>query len=82
MSAKDAQIYAMVSDHPGKTDGQVGNLAVTDPFEPGSVDKVITFRPRSTTGLITPTTVFAVPDSIEIGGHDGPRRLAARPESA
>ena len=69
MSVKDAQIYAMVSDHRGETAAQVGNLAVTTPFEPGSVAKVITFAAALDHGLITPTTHFAVPDSIEIGGH-------------
>jgi cell division protein FtsI (penicillin-binding protein 3) len=69
MSVKDAQIYAMVSAHRGETAAQVGNLAVTTPFEPGSVAKVITFSAALDHGLITPTTHFAVPDSIEIGGH-------------
>jgi cell division protein FtsI (penicillin-binding protein 3) len=69
MSAKDAQIYAMASDYLGKTPAQVGNLAVTTPFEPGSVAKVITFGAALDQGLITPTTHFAVPDSIVVGGH-------------
>lgn len=69
MSVKDAQIYAMVSYKPGKTTAEVGNMAVTTPFEPGSVAKVITFGAALDQGLITPTTHFAVPESIEIGGH-------------
>jgi cell division protein FtsI (penicillin-binding protein 3) len=69
MSAKNAQIYAMVSDKVGMTPSQVGNMAVTTPFEPGSVAKVITFGAALDEGLITPTTHFAVPESIEIGGH-------------
>lgn len=69
LSAKDAQIYAMASDYLGKTAGEVGNLPVTTPFEPGSVAKVITFGAALDQGLITPTTHFAVPDSIQVGGH-------------
>lgn len=69
MGAKDAEIYAMASYYQGKTPAQVGNTAVTSPFEPGSVAKVITFGAALEKGLITPTTHFAVPGQIQMGGH-------------
>jgi cell division protein FtsI (penicillin-binding protein 3) len=69
MSVKDAEVYAMASYYQGKKPAQVGNRAVTSPFEPGSVAKVITFGAALEKGLITPTTHFAVPGEIEMGGH-------------
>jgi cell division protein FtsI (penicillin-binding protein 3) len=69
MSVKDAEVYAMASEMAGKDAAEVGNMAITAPFEPGSVAKVITFGAALQKGLITPTTHFAVPDHIEMGGH-------------
>ena len=69
LSVADAQVYAMASYYRGKTPAQVGNMAVTSPFEPGSVAKVITFGAALQKGLITPTTHYAVPGEITMGGH-------------
>jgi len=44
------------------------NLAVTDNFEPGSVQKAITAAAAIEEGVVTPDTVMQVADSIEVGG--------------
>jgi cell division protein FtsI (penicillin-binding protein 3) len=45
----------------------MNNLAFTQAYEPGSVFKVVTFSAALQAGLIAPSTVFAVPDSINVG---------------
>ncbi len=47
----------------------VNNLAFTQAYEPGSVFKVVTFSAALQAGLITPTSVFAVPNSVQVGGR-------------
>ena len=47
----------------------VNNLAFTQNYEPGSVFKVVTFSAALQAGLITPTTVVAVPNSVVVGGR-------------
>ena len=66
----DGQIYAMACDEPGKSAAQSGNPAVTTPFEPGSVNKVVTFAAALDRGLITPTTVMSVDGQISMGGRE------------
>jgi cell division protein FtsI (penicillin-binding protein 3) len=45
---------------------QLGNPAVTTPFEPGSVNKIITIAAALDSGLFDPMSVKEVPDSIKI----------------
>lgn len=45
---------------------QLGNAAVTTPFEPGSVNKIITMAAALESGMENPMTVKDVPDSIKI----------------
>jgi cell division protein FtsI (penicillin-binding protein 3) len=45
---------------------QLGNAAVTTPFEPGSVNKIITMAAALTSGMDNPMTVKSVPDEIKI----------------
>lgn len=66
----DGQIYALACYRPGQNAMAVGDPAVTTSFEPGSVNKVVTFAAALERGIITPTTQFSVPGSIRIGGHD------------
>ena len=44
------------------------NRAVTDNFEPGSVQKAITAAAAIEEGVVTPGTVMEVPDALEVGG--------------
>ncbi|HMD45665.1 MAG TPA: penicillin-binding protein 2 [Acidimicrobiales bacterium] len=49
------------------------NLAVTQLYEPGSVFKLVTFSAAIEDGVISPSTVFSVPDHITLDGsmfHD------------
>ncbi len=66
----DGQIYAMACYYPGKTALQTGNPAISIPFEPGSVNKVVTFAAALDRGLINPNTVLDVPDYISMGGRE------------
>ena len=68
-SATGPDVLAMASYYQGKTPAETGNMAVTSPFEPGSVTKVVTFGAALEQKLITPTTHYAVPGTIEMGGH-------------
>lgn len=47
---------------------QLGDLPVTSPFEPGSVNKVITASAVIQNGISAPTDVHQVPGSINMGG--------------
>lgn len=47
----------------------INNLPFSQAYEPGSVFKVVTFSAALQSGLITPTTVFPVPNSIVVGGR-------------
>lgn len=47
----------------------INNLPFTQAYEPGSVFKVVTFSAALQNGLITPTTIFSVPNSIVVGGR-------------
>jgi cell division protein FtsI (penicillin-binding protein 3) len=59
----------------GKNVGVVGiqqtinNLPFSQAYEPGSVFKVVTFSAALQAGLITPNTVFPVPNSVVVGGR-------------
>jgi cell division protein FtsI (penicillin-binding protein 3) len=74
----------MACYEPGKSPKETGNKAVTDAIEPGSVNKVVTFAAALEKGLITPTTVFNVNGTIDVGDvtiHDawghGPVNMTA-----
>ena len=51
---------------PGKTPNRLGNPNVSTYFEPGSVNKVVTFAAALDKGLINPRTVFDVPDTMQV----------------
>ncbi len=55
---------------PGKANaGDLGNRAATDPYEPGSVQKVLTMAALLDQGVITPDTKVKVPSFILSGGR-------------
>ncbi len=47
----------------------INNLPFSQAYEPGSVFKVVTFSAALQGGLITPSTVFSVPNSVVVGGR-------------
>jgi cell division protein FtsI (penicillin-binding protein 3) len=47
----------------------INNLPFSQAYEPGSVFKVVTFSAALQAGLITPNTVFPVPNSVMVGGR-------------
>jgi cell division protein FtsI (penicillin-binding protein 3) len=81
LDAKTGEVLAMSNDNtfdPSQDigrqgDRQMGNLAVSSPFEPGSVNKVVTASSVIEYGLTNPDEVLQVPGFIEMGGvtvHD------------
>ncbi len=49
--------------------GAIGNPAISDVFEPGSVNKVITAAAALQAGVVTPTTVIDVPPTYKVANH-------------
>ncbi|UGT93321.1 penicillin-binding protein 2 [Mycobacterium ostraviense] len=81
LDAMTGEVLAMANDNtfdPSQDigrqgDKQLGNPAVSSPFEPGSVNKVITASSVIEYGLSNPDEVLQVPGTIEMGGvsvHD------------
>ncbi|HET9877623.1 MAG TPA: penicillin-binding protein 2 [Mycobacterium sp.] len=76
LDAKTGEVLAMAGDNtfdPSQDigrqgDKQLGNLAVSSPFEPGSVNKVVTAASVIEYGLSNPDEVLQVPGSINMGG--------------
>ncbi|WP_193047370.1 peptidoglycan D,D-transpeptidase FtsI family protein [Mycolicibacterium baixiangningiae] len=76
LDAKSAEVLAMSNDSTfdpsqdiGRQDNrQIGNLPVSSPFEPGSVNKIITAAAAIEYGLTNPDEVLQVPGSINMGG--------------
>ncbi|WP_371869063.1 peptidoglycan D,D-transpeptidase FtsI family protein [Mycobacterium botniense] len=81
LDAKTGEVLAMANDNtfdPSQDigrqgDKQLGNIAVSSPYEPGSVNKVVTASAVIEYGLTNPDEVLSVPGSIHMGGvtvHD------------
>jgi cell division protein FtsI (penicillin-binding protein 3) len=81
LDAKTGEVLAMSNDNtfdPSQDIGrqgskQLGDLPVSSPFEPGSVNKVITASSVIEYGLTNPDEVLQVPGTINMGGvtiHD------------
>lgn len=76
LDAKTGEVLAMANDNtfdPSQDIGrqahrQIGNLSVTSPFEPGSVNKIVAAASVIEYGLSNPDEVLAVPGSINMGG--------------
>ncbi|OBH15037.1 peptidoglycan D,D-transpeptidase FtsI family protein [Mycolicibacter sinensis] len=74
LDAKSGEVLAMAGDNTfdpsqdigRQEDRQLGNPAVSSPFEPGSVNKIITAASVIEYGLSTPDEVLQVPGSINI----------------
>ncbi|KAA0109575.1 penicillin-binding protein 2 [Mycolicibacterium sp. P1-5] len=81
LDAKTGEVLAMSNDNTfdpsqdigRQQDKQLGNLPVTSPYEPGSVNKIVTASSVIEYGLSNPDEVLQVPGSINMGGvnvHD------------
>jgi len=76
LDAKTGEVLAMSNDNtfdPSQDIGrqgtrQMGNPAVASPFEPGSVNKIVTAATAIEMGLTNPDEVLSVPGSIDMGG--------------
>ncbi len=76
LDAKTGEVLAMANDNtfdPSQDLGrqahrQMGNPSVSSPFEPGSVNKIVTAATAIELGLTNPDEVLAVPGSINMGG--------------
>ncbi|WP_372495376.1 peptidoglycan D,D-transpeptidase FtsI family protein [Actinokineospora globicatena] len=76
MDAKTGEIYALANDKtfdpnaPGGLRGQdpdlLNDTAVTTPYEPGSVNKIVTAMAAIEYGVTTPDAVHSVPGSIQV----------------
>lgn len=54
------------NDRPGTPPDALRNRAVTDVFEPGSTQKLVTIAGALESDIVAPTTWFEIPDRIEI----------------
>jgi cell division protein FtsI (penicillin-binding protein 3) len=81
LDAKTGEVLAMSNDNTfdpsqdigRQSDRQLGNLSVSSPFEPGSVNKIVTAAAAIEFGVTNPDEVLSVPGSIDMGGvtvHD------------
>ncbi|AFM17918.1 cell division protein FtsI/penicillin-binding protein 2 [Mycolicibacterium chubuense NBB4] len=76
LDAKTGEVLAMSNDNTfnpaqdmsRQDTRQLGNLPVSSPFEPGSVNKIITAASVIEFGLSHPDEVLHVPGSIDMGG--------------
>jgi len=73
MDVHTGQVYALANDNTFNpnlpitgTNTNVGDGAVTNAFEPGSVNKVITMAAAIDEGLVTPDTVIDVPSQLPV----------------
>jgi cell division protein FtsI (penicillin-binding protein 3) len=81
LDAKTGEVLAMSNDHTfdpsqdigRQEDRELGNLPVSSPYEPGSVNKIVTAASVIEYGLSNPDEVLQVPGEIDMGGvnvHD------------
>ena len=76
LDAKTGEVLAMANDNTfdpsqdigRQADRQIGNLPVSSPFEPGSVNKIVTAAGIIEYGLSNPDEVLSVPGTIGMGG--------------
>jgi cell division protein FtsI (penicillin-binding protein 3) len=81
LDAKTGEVLAMSNDNTfdpsqdigRQEDRELGNLPVSSPYEPGSVNKIVTAASVIEYGLSNPDEVLQVPGAIDMGGvnvHD------------
>jgi cell division protein FtsI (penicillin-binding protein 3) len=74
LDAHTGEVYALANDvtfNPNDpstvTDANAGDPAVTTPFEPGSVNKIVTAAAAIDGGFVTPTSIVNVPGQFQNG---------------
>ena len=76
LDAKTGEVLAMANDNTfdpsqdigRQQDRELGNPSVSSPYEPGSVNKIVTAASVIEFGLSSPDEVLQVPGSIDMGG--------------
>lgn len=73
LDAHTGKVYALANDtsfNPNDLDslqgGQLGNAAVTTPFEPGSVNKIVAAAAAIKAGIVDPKTPIKVPSVLPV----------------
>ncbi|WP_116040925.1 peptidoglycan D,D-transpeptidase FtsI family protein [Amycolatopsis palatopharyngis] len=76
LDSKTGEVYALANDrtfNPNDLDSLtpelLNNKAVSTPFEPGSVNKIVTAAAAIEYGLTTPESALMVPDSKKVADH-------------
>ncbi|GHF76043.1 cell division protein FtsI (penicillin-binding protein 3) [Amycolatopsis bartoniae] len=76
MDAKTGEIYGLAdartfnpNDDSTYTPDLMNDTAVSTPYEPGSVNKIVTAAAAIDTGVTTPQTVLDVPGSLQVADH-------------
>ncbi|WP_024874621.1 peptidoglycan D,D-transpeptidase FtsI family protein [Saccharomonospora piscinae] len=75
LDARTGEVYGLANDHsfdpnqPPDSSAALANPAVSTPFEPGSVAKVVTATAAIEAGLVGPDSTLAVPGSIKVADH-------------
>lgn len=75
MDAKTGEVYALANDkdidpnNPESVQKAQSNRAITTPFEPGSVNKIITAAAAIENGIATPESTMQVPGSLRVSDH-------------
>ncbi|MCW2598369.1 MAG: Peptidoglycan glycosyltransferase [Frankiales bacterium] len=74
MDVKTGEVLALATapsfDPDNRTTGNfTANPAISDVYEPGSVNKVITAAAALQDGIVTPQTVITVPPTYKVAGH-------------
>ncbi len=76
LDARTSQVMALAdyptlnSNDPGASPAaDWGSRALTDAFEPGSVEKILTFSALINGGYVTPETKIVVPPMIQVGAN-------------
>jgi cell division protein FtsI (penicillin-binding protein 3) len=80
LDAKTGEVYALANnrtfdpnDPSTWTNDNLSNPVITTPFEPGSVNKVITAAGAIQNGIVNPTSVLTIPGTLTVPGatiHD------------
>jgi cell division protein FtsI (penicillin-binding protein 3) len=73
MDSKTGEVYALANDNSfdpndlaAATPDMMNNEAVTSPYEPGSVNKIVTATGVIDAGIATPDSVTSVPGSLQV----------------